>query len=334
MKTIQVPKPGGPLELVEREIPTPQEGWVRVKVEACGICHSDALVKEGHWPGISYPRVPGHEIAGVVDLPGAGVTQWSTGQRVGIGWYGGHCGVCLPCRRGDFVFCVKGGITGFTHDGGYSEYMVAPAQSLAAIPDGIPSDEAAPLMCAGITTFNALRHAGAHPGDLVAVQAIGGLGHLAVQYAAKFGYRVAAISRGDKAKELAIQLGAHAYIDSAASDPAAELQKMGGASVILATAPSGPAMSALIGGLGLRGKLMVVGASVEPIEVSPIQLIQGSKTVQGWASGVASDIEDTLGFSAFAGVHPMIETFPLVDAAKAYERMTSGKARFRVVITM
>jgi D-arabinose 1-dehydrogenase-like Zn-dependent alcohol dehydrogenase len=334
MKTIQVPKPGGPLELVEREIPTPQSGWVRVKVEACGICHSDAMVKEGHWPGISYPRVPGHEVAGTVDLLGPGVTQWSKGQRVGIGWYGGHCGVCPACRRGDLGYCANGGITGFTYDGGYSEYMVAPAQALAAIPDGLPSDEAAPLMCAGITTFNALRHAGAHPGDLVAVQAIGGLGHLAVQYAAKFGYRVVAISRGDKAKDLAIQLGASAYIDSAVSDPAAELQRLGGAAVILATAPSGKAMSALINGLGLRGKLMVIGASVEPIEVSPVQLIMGGKTVQGWAAGVASDIEDTLSFSKQAGVHPMIEKFPLVDAAKAYERMTSGKARFRVVITM
>jgi D-arabinose 1-dehydrogenase-like Zn-dependent alcohol dehydrogenase len=334
MKTIQVPKPGGPLELVEREIPTPQAGWVRVKVEACGICHSDALVKEGHWPGLSYPRVPGHEVAGVVDLPGPGVTQWSKGQRVGIGWYGGHCGICLPCRRGDLVYCTNGGITGFTHDGGYSEYMVAPAQSLAAVPDGLSSEDAAPLMCAGITTFNALRNAGAHPGDLVAVQAIGGLGHLAVQYASKFGYRVVAISRGDKAKDLAIQLGASAYIDSAASDPAAELQRMGGASVILATAPSGPAMSALIGGLGLHGKLMVVGASMEPIEVSPVQLIMGGRTVEGWASGAAADIEDTLTFSALTGVRPMIEKFPLVDATKAYERMTSGKARFRVVITM
>jgi D-arabinose 1-dehydrogenase-like Zn-dependent alcohol dehydrogenase len=334
MKTIQVAKPGGSLELVERDLPTPQAGWVRVKVEACGICHSDALVKEGHWPGVAYPRVPGHEVAGVVDLPGPGVTQWTPGQRVGIGWYGGHCGVCLPCRRGDLIYCAQGGITGITHDGGYSEYMVAPAQSLASIPDGLPPDEAAPLMCAGITTFNALRHCQAHPGDLVAVQAIGGLGHLAVQYASKFGYRTVAISRGEGAKDLALKLGAHAYIDSTAADPAAELQRMGGAKAILTTAPSGKAMSALINGLGVGGKLMVVGASVEPIEVSPIQLIGGGKTVEGWASGVAADIEDTLSFSTLTGVRPMIERFPLVDAAKAYERMISGKARFRVVLTM
>ncbi len=334
MKTVLVPKPGADFQIVERELPNPQAGWVRIKVEACGICHSDAMVKEGHWPGIAYPRVPGHEVAGVVDLPGSGVTQWKKGQRVGIGWYGGHCGVCLPCRRGDLIYCQNPGITGFTHDGGYSEYMVAPAQSLAAIPEGLSAADAGPLMCAGITTFNALRHAGAHPGDLVAVQAIGGLGHLGVQYAAKFGFRTVAISRGDKARDLAKKLGAQAYIDSAAGDPAAELQKLGGAKVILATSPSGKAMSALINGLGVGGKLMVVGASLEPIEVSPIQLIQGGKTVQGWASGAAADIEDTLGFSALSGVRPMIETYPLADAGKAYERMTSGQARFRVVLTM
>lgn len=334
MKTVQVTKPGGPLELVEREIPQPAAGWVRIKVQACGICHSDLLVKEGYWPGIAYPRVPGHEIAGVVDAVGNGVTQWTQGQRVGVGWYGGHCGVCDPCRRGDLKYCANGGITGFTHDGGYSEYMVAPAQSVAAIPDGLAPEEAAPLMCAGITTFNALRNAGGHPGDLVAVQSIGGLGHLAVQYAAKFGYRVVAISRGPAVKDLALKLGAHAYVDSAASDPGKELQAMGGAKVILCTAPSGKAMSALINGLGVGGKMVVVGASNDPIEVSPIQLIGGGKSIQGWAAGVASDIEDTLKFSAQAGVHPMIEKFPLTEATKGYERMLSGKSRFRVVLTM
>jgi D-arabinose 1-dehydrogenase-like Zn-dependent alcohol dehydrogenase len=334
MKTVQATKPGGPLELVEREIPNPKPGWVRIKVQACGICHSDMMVKEGHWPGLQYPRVPGHEVAGVVDAPGDGVTQWSKGQRVGVGWYGGHCGVCMPCRRGDLVSCQNGGITGFTHDGGYTEYMVAPAQSLAALPDGLSFADAAPLMCAGITTFNALRHAGAHPGDLVAVQAIGGLGHLAVQYASTFGYRVAAISRGDAVKELALTLGAHTYIDSAAQNPAEELQRLGGASVILATAPSGKAMSGLINGLGIGGKLVVVGASMEAIEATPIQLIVGNRSIHGWAGGIAPDIEDTLGFSAMAGVRPMIETFPLTDAVKGYERMVSGKARFRVVLTM
>jgi len=334
VKAIQVSKAGGELQLVEREIPAPQADWVRIRVEACGVCHSDMMLKEGQWPGLQYPRVPGHEIAGVIDEVGPNVTTWKKGQRVGVGWYGGHDGVCVACRRGNFVSCRNGGITGFTHDGGYAEYMLAPAQSLAAIPDGLAAEEAAPLMCAGITTFNALRHAGALPGDLVAIQAIGGLGHLGVQFANKFGYRTVAISRGDDSKDLALKLGAHAYIDSEKASPAEELQKMGGAKAILATAPSGKAMSALIDGLGDNGKLMVIGASTEPIEVSPIQLIGGMRSIQGWASGVASDSEDTLGFSAMTGVRPMIEKFPLEQAAKAYERMMSGKARFRVVLTM
>jgi len=334
MKTIQVPKAGGDLQLVNREIPVPKPDWVRIRVQACGVCHSDSMMKEGYWPGVQYPRVPGHEVAGVIDELGPNVTTWKKGQRVGVGWYGGHCGVCPACRRGNLILCHNPGITGFTHDGGYSEYMVAPAQSVAAIPDGLLPEDAAPLMCAGITTFNALRHSGALPGDLVAIQAIGGLGHLAIQFANKFGYRTVAISRGDDSKELALKLGAYRYINSEAENPAEELKKLGGAKAILSTAPSGKAMSALIDGLGDFGKLVVIGASQEPIEVSPIQLISGMHSIQGWAAGVASDSEDTLGFSALTGVRPMIEKFPLDQAPKAYERMMSGEARFRVVITM
>ena len=334
MKTIQVPKAGGDLQLVNRDIPVPKPDWVRIRVQACGVCHSDSMMKEGYWPGLQYPRVPGHEVAGVIDEVGPNVTTWKKGQRVGVGWYGGHCGVCSACRRGNLVLCHNAGITGFTHDGGYSEYMVAPAQSVAAIPDGLAPEDAAPLMCAGITTFNALRHAGALPGDVVAIQAIGGLGHLAIQFANKFGYRTVAISRGDDSKELALKLGAHSYINSEAANPAEELQKLGGAKAILATAPSGKAMSALIDGLGDFGKLVVIGASQEPIEVSPIQLIMGMHSIQGWAAGVASDSEDTLGFSALTGVRPMIEKFPLEQAPQAYDRMMSGEAKFRVVITM
>jgi D-arabinose 1-dehydrogenase-like Zn-dependent alcohol dehydrogenase len=334
MKTIQVPKPGADFQLVNREIPAVKPDWVRIRVQACGVCHSDSLVKEGYWPGLQYPRVPGHEVAGVIDEIGPNVKPWKKGQRVGVGWYGGHCGYCSACRRGNLILCHNAGITGFTHDGGYSEYMLAPAHSLAAIPDGLAPEDAAPLMCAGITTFNALRHSGALPGDLVAIQAIGGLGHLAVQFANKFGYRTVAISRGDDSKDLALKLGAHAYINSDAVKPAEELERMGGAKAILATAPSGKAMSALIDGLGDFGKLVVIGASTEPIEVSPIQLIGGMKSIQGWAAGVAADSEDTLGFSALTGVRPMIEKFPLDQAAQAYDRMMSGKARFRVVLTV
>jgi D-arabinose 1-dehydrogenase-like Zn-dependent alcohol dehydrogenase len=334
MKAVQIPAPGAPFELVEREIPDPKSGWVRIKVRACGICHSDMLVKQGYWPGIQYPRVTGHEVAGVIDAVGPDVTAWSPGQRVGVGWYGGHCTVCNPCRRGNFGACEKGGITGFTHDGGYAEYMVAPAQALAHIPDDLAFEDAAPLMCAGITTFNSLRHAGAQPGDLVAVQAIGGLGHLAVQFAAKFGYRTVAISRGNSAKDLALKLGAHAYIDSEASNPGDALKAMGGAAVILATAPDGKSMSALVNGLGFGGKMVVIGASNDAIEVTPIQLIGGVRTITGWAAGTATDSEDTMRFSVMAGVKPMIETYPLEKAAEAYERMESGKATFRVVLTV
>jgi D-arabinose 1-dehydrogenase-like Zn-dependent alcohol dehydrogenase len=292
------------------------------------------LLKEGYWPGVQYPRVPGHEVAGVIDQVGANVKVWKKGQRVGVGWYGGHCGVCDPCRRGEFIACVVGPVTGFSHDGGYAEYLVAPAQTLAAIPDGLAAEDAAPLMCAGITTYNALRNSGARPGDLVAIQAIGGLGHLGVQFANKFGYRTIAIGRGSDAKDLALQLGAHAYLDSESSNAAEELQKMGGAKAILSTAPSGRAMSGMVGGLGVLGKLMVIGASNDPIEVPPVQLIGGKRSIQGWAAGTSIDSEDTLRFSQMCGVRPMIEKFPLARAAEAYDRMMSGKARFRVVLTM
>jgi D-arabinose 1-dehydrogenase-like Zn-dependent alcohol dehydrogenase len=334
MKAIQVAKAGGTLDLVERDIPAVKPGWVRIKIHACGVCHSDMLMKEGYWPGLQYPRVPGHEVAGVIDEVGPDVKPWKKGQRVGVGWYGGHCGICEPCRRGQLVSCIVGPVTGFSHDGGYAEYMIAPAQSLAAIPDDVTPEEAAPLMCAGVTTYNALRNSGARPGDLVAIQAIGGLGHLAVQFANKFGYRTVAISRDNDAKELALDLGAHAYINSGESNPAAELKKMGGAKAILSTAPSGKAMSGLVDGLGVLGKLMVIGASPDPIEVSPVSLIGAERSIQGWASGTSIDSEDTLGFSALAGVRPMIEKFPLARAAEAYDRMMSGQARFRVVLMM
>jgi len=334
MKAIQISNPGGDLQLVDRPVPVPGPNTVRIKVQACGVCHSDAMVKEGHWPGLQYPRVPGHEVAGVIDEIGPNVTLWKKGQRVGVGWYGGHCGKCPPCRRGNFVYCQIGGITGFTHDGGYAEYMIAPAESVALMPDGLTPQEAAPLMCAGITTFNALRHSGAQPGDLVAIQAIGGLGHLAVQFASKFGFRTVAISRGQDSEALALKLGAHTYLDSESVNAAQELQRMGGAKVILTTVPSGKAMSTLIDGLGVEGKMVVVGASADPIEVSPFQLIGGGKSIQGWASGIAADSEDTLLFSAMTGVRPMIEEFPLEQAPAAYQRMMSGKATFRVVLTM
>jgi len=334
MKTVQVPKAGGNFELVERNIPDPGRSQVRIKVEACGICHSDALVKEGHWPGIQYPRVPGHEIAGHIDAVGADVPNWKPGQRVGVGWHGGHCFVCNACRRGDFINCANEKITGISHDGGYSEYMIAPAEAVAAIPDDLPAAEAAPLLCAGITVFNALRNSGARPGDLVAVQGIGGLGHLGIQYARQMGFRTFAIGRGKDKEALARKLGASHYIDTAAGDPVAELQKFGGARIILATAPDSKSMSALFNGLAVRGKFIVVGASTDPLAVSPLQLIPGSKALQGWASGIATDSEDTMQFSAQSGVRPMIEKYPLEKAAEAYEQMISGRARFRVVLTM
>ncbi|MFZ0583330.1 MAG: alcohol dehydrogenase [Candidatus Acidiferrales bacterium] len=334
MKAVQVPKPGADFEIVEREIPKPAAGEVRIKVKACGICHSDMFTKEGAWPGIEYPRVPGHEIAGVVDELGEGVSEWKKGQRVGVGWHGGHDGTCLYCRRGDFRNCRNLKVPGINYDGGYQQYMVAPTDALAAIPDGLSDIDAAPLLCAGITTYHALRHAGAGPGDVVAVQGIGGLGHLGIQFANKFGYKVAAIGRGPGNAPLAKKLGASVYIDSAATKAAEELQKLGGAQAILATAPSSKAMSELFDGLAPNGKLLVIGADLEPVEVTPVQLIVGSRAVQGWASGVPADSEDTMRFSELTGVRAMIETYPLEKAAEAYARMMSGKAEFRVVLTM
>ena len=334
MKAVQVPKAGGDFEIVEREIPQPGPRQVRIKVQACGVCHSDVLTKEGMFPGISYPRVPGHEVAGLIDEVGAGMTGWKKGDRVGVGWFGGRDGTCLACRRGDFANCASTIVCGISYDGGYQEYMVAPVEALAHMPQSLSPDEAAPLMCAGITTFNALRHSGAMPSDLVAVQGIGGLGHLGIQFAKKFGYRVAAIGRGPENAALAKKLGADFYLDSAATDAAAELQKMGGAQVILATAPSGKAMSSLIGGLGANGSLMVVGASEDPVEVPPVMLILGRKRIQGWSAGIPTDSEDTLRFAEMTGVRAMIESYPLAKAAEAYARMMSGKAEFRVVLTM
>jgi D-arabinose 1-dehydrogenase-like Zn-dependent alcohol dehydrogenase len=333
MKVVQVPRAGADFELVEREIPQPGDRQVRIRVQACGVCHSDVITKEGLMP-VTYPRVPGHEVAGVIDEVGNGVTQWKKGERVGVGWHGQQDGTCPSCRRGDFVTCANLKISGISFDGGYQEYMVAPVEALAHMPESLDAAEAAPLMCAGITTFNALRHSGALPSDLVAVQGIGGLGHLGVQFANKFGYRVAAIGRGPGNAALAKKLGADVYIDSSATDPAAELQKLGGARVILATAPSGKSMTALIGGLGANGTLVVVGASQDPIEVAPNQLLFGKKGIRGWPSGIPTDSEDTLRFAELTGVRPMIEKYPLAKAADAYARMMSGKAEFRVVLTM
>ena len=334
MKAALISRPGADFEIVEREIPKPGAGHVLIKVQACGVCHSDMFTKEGAWPGIQYPRVPGHEVAGIIDELGPGVTGWTKGQRAGVGWHGGHDGTCLQCRRGDFGNCQNLKIAGISYDGGYSQYMVAPVEALTAMPDGLSDAEAAPLLCAGITTFNALRHSGAMPSDLVAVLGIGGLGHLGIQFASKFGYKVAAIGHGSESAALAKKLGAGVYIDNKVSNAAEELQKLGGAKVILATAPSAKAMSEVIDGLGPNGKLMVVGADMEPIQVSPVQLITGSRSIQGWASGTPTDAEDTLHFAELTGVRPMIETYPLEKAAEAYARMMSGHAQFRVVLTM
>ena len=334
MKVAQVPGPRGEFQIVEREIPKPGAGQVRIKVQACGVCHSDMFTKEGGWPGIQYPRIPGHEVAGLIDELGEGVSAWKKGQRVGVGWHGGQDNTCLSCRRGDFRNCANLKIPGISYDGGYQQYMVAPVEALVAIPETLSDVEAAPLLCAGITTFNALRHSGALPSDLVAVQGIGGLGHLGIQFASKFGYKVAAIGRGPENEELAKKLGASVYIDSKATNAAEELQKLGGARVILATAPSSKAMSEVIDGLGPNGKLIVIGATTDPIEVTPVQLITGSRTIQGWAAGTPTDSEDTLRFAELTGVRPMIETYPLEQAEEAYARMMSGKAQFRVVLTM
>ncbi len=334
MRAIQVPAPKGRLELVERPIPDPPAGAVRIRVEACGVCHSDMYTKEGLFPGLSFPRVPGHEVAGTIDALGTGVAGWAAGQRVGVGWHGGHCGHCDSCRRGDFVLCLTSRqISGITFDGGYADYMIAPAGALALIPPGLTAVEAAPLMCAGVTTFNSLRNSGARPGDLVAVLGLGGLGHLGVQFAAKMAFRTVAIARGADKEPLAKKLGASHYIDSQAQDPAQALTKLGGAKVILATVTDGKAMSATLGGLGLNGKLVVLGAAADPISVPPGLLIGGRRSIVGWPSGSSIDSQDTLAFSAQTGVRPMTEVFPLERASEAYEHMMSGKARFRAVLT-
>jgi D-arabinose 1-dehydrogenase-like Zn-dependent alcohol dehydrogenase len=334
MKAAQISNAGGEWELIERAIPEPGAGQVRVKVEASGICHSDSLVKEGLWPGLQYPRVPGHEIAGRIDALGDNVTPWQKGQRVGVGWHGGHCFVCAQCRRGDFAMCVNRKVTGIDFDGGYAEYLIAPALALAAIPDELRAEEAGPFMCAGVTVFNALRNSGARAGDVVAVHGIGGLGHLGVQYARQMGFETVAINRGNDKEPLARQLGAHHYIDASAQDVVAELQKLGGANVILATAPNAAAISALVDGLSPDGKLLVPAAPAEPLTINVFSLIMKRSSVAGWYSGTAKDSQDTLEFSALSGVHPMIEKYPLDQVAEGYEQMHSGRVRFRVVLTM
>ncbi|MGA3158230.1 MAG: alcohol dehydrogenase [Steroidobacteraceae bacterium] len=332
MKVVQVAKANDPLELIEREIPEPAPRQVRIKVQACGVCHSDMFTVTGGFPGIQFPRVPGHEVVGIIDAVGADVPDWKKGMRVGVGWHGGHCGHCISCRRGDFIHCATGQIPGISYDGGYAEYMLAPFEALASVPDELKSDEAAPLLCAGITTFNALRHSGAGPGDLVAILGIGGLGHLGVQFAAKMGFKTVAIARGADKGPLAKKLGAQIYIDSTTQNPAKELSQLGGAKVILATVTDAKSMSSVVAGLGIDGKLLVVGASGEPMEVSSMMLIGARRSLAGWPSGTAPDSEDTMNFSVQSNVRPMIETFPLAKAADAYARMMSGKARFRVVL--
>jgi D-arabinose 1-dehydrogenase-like Zn-dependent alcohol dehydrogenase len=333
MRVMQVSQPKGPFELVEREIPQPGAGAVRIRVEACGICHSDSLTKEGLFPGIQYPRVPGHEVAGMIDAVGSGVAGWSVGQRVGVGWHGGFCALCDACRRGNFFACRLGQVTGITYDGGYADYMVAPASALALLPSELSAAEAGPLVCAGVTTFNSLRNSGARPGETVAVLGLGGLGHLGVQFAAKMGFRTVGVARGSDKEPLARQLGAHHYIDSQAQNVASELLELGGAQLILATVTDANAMSAALGGLGVNGKLLVLGAPHEPLAVPVGLLLAGRRSVAGWYSGTSIDSQDTLSFSVLTGVRAMTEVFPLERAAEAYERMMSGKARFRVVLT-
>jgi D-arabinose 1-dehydrogenase-like Zn-dependent alcohol dehydrogenase len=330
---VQVSKPNGPFEIVERDIPEPGAAQVRIKVQACGICHSDSMMKEGLFPGIQYPRVPGHEVAGIIDAVGDNVTEWKIGQRVGVGWHGGQCGHCESCRRGDFFACRYVQTTGFTYDGGYAEYMIASIQALALIPDQLSATEAAPLMCAGITTYNALRNSGARVGDVVAVLGVGGLGHLGIQFAAKMGFKTVAIARGKDKEEMVKKLGAIHYIDSQSQNAVEELAKIGGAKVILGTVPSGKAMSAVLGGLGVNGKLVIIGASDEPLQVPTNQFLSGRQSVVGWYSGSSIDSQDTLSFSALSNVRSMNEVFPLEHASEAYELMMSGKARFRVVLT-
>jgi D-arabinose 1-dehydrogenase-like Zn-dependent alcohol dehydrogenase len=331
-RAAQVTSPGK-IELVERELKSPPPGHVRIRVETCGVCHSDSLTVSGSFAGLTYPRTPGHEVAGVVDAVGEGVSHVKVGQRAGVGWNGGYCGHCRHCRRGNFFACDSTAVTGVTFDGGWAEYMIAPALAVAAVPDELAPAEVSPLMCAGLTTFNALRNSGARAGDLVAIHGLGGLGHLGVQFAAKMGFNTVGIARGRDKEALARQLGATIYIDSQASDPAVELQKLGGAKAILATVTAGDAMSAVQGGLAVDGTMMLIGA-ITSMDVNPLFLIMGSRTVKGWYSGTSIDSEDTLKFSARTGVRSMNETFPLEKAAEAYEYMLSGKARFRAVLTM
>jgi len=333
MRVVQVSEPNGPLELVEREVPAPDRGEALIRVHACGVCHSDSYAVTGGFPGMSHPVVPGHEIAGVITRLGEGVHGWEIGRRVGVGWFGGNCGYCEQCRRGDLIACENMSIPGVTRDGGYADYVLVRASAMALIPDELDAQDAAPLLCAGITTYNALRRSGARGGDLVAILGVGGLGHLGIQFAAKLGFDTVAIARGREKEELARRLGARHYIDSTAEDPAAELARLGGARVILATVTSGAAMTAVIGGLGNRGNLIVVGASMEPIQVPGPLLIGGNRSISGHASGTSKDSEETLAFSVLSGVRPMIETIPLERAAEAYDRMMSGQARFRMVIT-
>ena len=330
-KAVEVSAPGT-FRLVERPVKEPGAGQVRIRVEACGVCHSDAATVMGAWPGLTLPRVPGHEVVGRIDALGAGVTRWKIGQRVGVGFLGGEDGVCEPCRRGDTVNCQNPIVSGITVDGGYAEVMIAEARGVAAIPDELSSAEAAPLLCAGITTYNALRNAGLRAGDLVAVQGVGGLGHLGIQFARHMGFRTVAIGRGGDKEKLAKDLGAHVYIDSAAEDATAVLQRMGGARAILATAPSGSAMGPLVSGLAARGKLIIVGVPEDQIQLSAVPLIFGGRTIQGSLTGTAIDNEDTLAFSVLENIRPMIETLPLEQAADAYARMMQGKARFRMVL--
>jgi len=324
MQAARVPSAGAEFEIVD----------VRVRVEACGICHSDAFVKEGTFPGIEYPRVPGHEVAGVIDAVGPEVSQWSEGDRVGVGWHGGHCFTCDACREGDFVNCENGLVTGIHFDGGYAEYMTAPAEAVAKMPEDLAPKNAAPLLCAGITTFNALRNQDLQAGDLVAVQGIGGLGHLGVQYASAMGMEVAALSTSADKENLARDLGASHFVDASSADAAQALQHLGGADLILATAPNADAITSVVGGLGRDGNLVVVAATGETVEVPPMALIQGRKSVSGWPSGDAKDSEETLAFSAQVDTLPEIETFPLAEAGTAYARMINNEARFRAVLTM
>ncbi|HTS27065.1 MAG TPA: alcohol dehydrogenase [Bryobacteraceae bacterium] len=334
MRAAQVSRANAPFEIVERDIPEPGPGSVRIKVQACGVCHSDSFTREGTYPLVSFPRVPGHEVIGIIDAVGPGVQRWKPGQRGGVGWHGGNCGYCNACRRGEFFACQTfTSITGITYDGGYAEYLVARAEAVASVPDELSSAEGAPLMCAGVTTFNCLRNAGARPGETVAVLGLGGLGHLAVQYADKSGYRTVAIARGKDKEALARQLGARHYIDNQSQDPSAELAKLGGAKVILATVTSGDAMAACLGGLATDGRLMIIGAA-SPMTVNPIQFLGGRVAMRGWYAGVSIDSEDTLDFSAMTGVRSMNESYPLDRVNEAYDRMMSGNARFRVVLTI